>query len=184
MKNLFITIVTVTALFTLGCQDNTITDPVQTDSIEKRQECENYKPGFIPLEGMLNDPYPIGNSYYKISGQIEYYTLASSNQSIQVSKRYVLLHLTVNADLQYYCTVCSPQVEDELAGFISNESQDYLILTDNSLTFLEKSFVILGREDDMVLKCRIVASNGEIELSSMWLELSNNPDIATNEITN
>lgn len=184
MKTLIINFVVILVVFLSGCQENQITDPIQTDSIVKKQESNNYKSSFILLEGMLNDPHPIGNSYYKIDGQIEYSARVSSNSSNQVSKRYVFLHLSINADLQYYCTVCSPQVEDELAGFILDESQDYLMLTDNSLTFLEKSFLILGREDDMVLKCRFIASDNDIELSSMWLELNNNLDIATNEINN
>jgi hypothetical protein len=174
MKNLFICVAAV--LFVIGCQENSITDPVSTESINKDQNPGPYQHGFISLEGMLDDPYPVMNSFYIISGEIEF-------EHRVVSQNYVSLHLLTNADLRYLCTVCSPSETDPLAGFISDDSEDYLLITGSS-SILEKSFTIEGREDGMVLKCRFLVTTGGIELNAMWLTLPDNNVVVTNQSNN
>jgi hypothetical protein len=174
MKNLFISLAAA-ILFITGCQENSITDQPTNDSLNKDQSPAPYQHGFISLEAMLEDPYPVMNSFYIISGEIEY-------EHRVVSQNYISLHLLTNADLKYLCTVCSPSETDPLAGFISNDSEDYLLIT-NSFTILEKSFTIQGREDGMVLKCRFLVTTGGIELSSMWLALRAD-DLVTNQTNN
>ena len=172
MKNLFISLVAVSVLLVIGCQENSITDPVSNKSVNKDQSPGPYQHGFITLEGTLSDPYPIGNSFYIISGQIEY-------EHRLVSQNYVSLQLLTNANLQYLCTVCSPSEDDVHGEFISTDSEDYLFIA-GSFTVLEKSFTIQGREDGMNLKCRFLVTSGGIELNAMWLALPDNNVVATN----
>jgi hypothetical protein len=176
MKNLFVCFAAVAVLFVMGCQENSITDQPTNESVNKDQSPAPYQHGFISLEAMLEDPYPVMNSFYIISGEIEY-------EHRVVSQNYISLHLLTNADLQYLCTVCSPSENDVRGAFISNDSEDYLVMT-SSFTILEKSFTIQGREDGMVLKCKFLVTTGGIELNAMWLALPDNNVVATNQTNN
>ena len=182
MKNLIISLAAASILFVIGCQENSITDPIANEPVDKVQTGtpDTYRHGIIPLEGALNDPYPIMNSYYIISGQIEYDFRIFHMDPIPPSpQRYLSLHFETNADLQYLCTVCSPSPEDELAGFIADVSEDYVPLGGNFVSLLEKTFIIQDREDGMVLKARFLVTYHQIELSAMWLALPNANSVAT-----
>ena len=181
MKKLFLTIVVFSVLFIIGCQENSITDPVSTESINKDQNPGTYLHDFISLEGALNDPYPIGNSYYIISGQIEYeLRTVYIDPMLPTAKRYTSLYFTTDAEFRYLCTVCSPPETDPIAGFISDVSEEFVPLGENFVSLLEKSFTIQGREDGMILKCRFLVTTGGIELSAMWLALPDNNVVSTN----
>jgi len=182
MKNLFISLVTVLVLFVIGCQENSITDPIANESANKVQAVtpDTYFHGVIPLEGVLIDPYPIGNSFYRISGQIEYdFTILYTDPIPSSPQRYASLYFETSADLRYFCTVCSPSELDELSGFIAEVSEDFVPLGGNFASLLEKTFTIQGREDGMVLKVRFAVTNDRIELSAMWLALPNANVVAT-----
>jgi len=175
MKNLIISLAAASVLFVIGCQENSITDPIANESSNKVQAetPDTYLRGTILLEGALRDPYPIGNSFYRINGQIEFEQRFVTGEPIyQFSKRFAALYFTTNANLHYFCTVCSPPEEgDVLAGIISEVSEDYVPLGGNYVSLLEKTFTIQGRADRMVLKIRFLVSNSGVELSTMWLEL-------------
>ena len=182
MKNLFVSLVAASVLFVIGCQENSITDSIANEPVDKVQPAtpDTYFHGSIPLESVLADPYPIGNSFYRISGQIEYdFRIFYLDPIPPASQRSASLHFETNADLQYFCTVCSPSPEDELAGFIADVSEDYVPLGGNFVSLLEKTFSIQGREDGMVLKARFLVTYHRIELSAMWLALPNANSVAT-----
>jgi hypothetical protein len=174
MKNLIISLAAACVLFVIGCQENSITDPVANESSDKlyAETPDTYLRGIILLDGVLSDPYPVGNSFYRINGEIEFeqrFVNVESNSTF--SKRYASLYFTTNANLSYFCTVCSPPEDDELAGTISEVSEDYVPLGGNYVSLLEKTFKINGRSDNMVLKVRFLVSNSGVELGSMWLAL-------------
>ena len=181
MKKLLFSLV-VAVLFVIGCQENSITDPVSSETVNKEQvgTSDTYLHDLISLGGALNDPYPIGNSFYLIYGQIEYeLRTVYIDPMLPTAQRYASLYFTTNADLQYFCTVCSPSPEDELTGFIADVSEDYVPLGGNFVSLLEKTFTIQGREDGMVLKCRFLVTIGGMELSAMWLALQGDNVVAT-----
>jgi hypothetical protein len=182
MKNLFVSLVAIFVLFVIGCQENSITDPIANEPVDKVQTGtpDTYRHGIIPLESALRDPYPVGNSFYRISGQIEYdFRTFYADPMPPAHQRYASLHFEVNADLKYFCTVCSPSQNDDLAGFISEVSEAYVPLGGNFTSLLEKTFSIQGREDGMVLNVRFLVTNGSVELSAMWLALPNANTVAT-----
>jgi len=72
MKKLFLTIVTFSILFVIGCQENSITDPISVEPTNKVQQTDPSHKGTITLERMLTDPYPIMNSFYIVNGEIQY----------------------------------------------------------------------------------------------------------------
>jgi len=185
MKNLFVSLVVISVLSVIGCQENSITDPIANEPVDKAQSGipDTYLHGFIPLEGALNDPYPIGNSYYIVTGIIEYeQRTVFVDPMLPTAKRYASLYLITEADFQYLCTVCQPSEEDKLVGFISDVSEEYVALGGNCVSLLEKSFTIQGREDGMILKVRFLVTSGGVDLSTMWLALPIANEIATNEI--
>jgi hypothetical protein len=112
------------------------------------------------------------NTFYRITGQIEYsfsiYMLILYQPAPQ---RYLSVRLETNADLVYVCTVCSPSEEDQLAGFIDDVWEDYRPLSGNSITTIERTYSIQGREDGMALKVTFLVSADTIELNAMWLAL-------------
>jgi hypothetical protein len=178
MKTLFVTLVTLAVLFAMGCQENSINDPLSTESANKTQ---NYnKHGLIDLQRLLIDPYPVGNSFYRISGQIEYnFTLVSSDPLQPSAGQTLLVQFSINADMQYFCSVCPPSEEDVLDGFIESGAEEYLNVNEHFLAQFDKTFTIQGREDGMVLKCRFFVNTAGMELSAMWLAFENNSTTAT-----
>lgn len=186
MKNLFISLFTVSVLLVIGCQENSINDSVTSEPVEKVQleTPDNYFHGVIPLESTLRDPYPVGNSFYRISGQIEYnFRKIYTDSELPKVQRHISLHLEINADLQNFCTVCPPSSADNLSGFISEISDSYVPVGGNTVSLLEKTFAIQGREDGMVLKARFSVSNDKVELNAMWLAFPHTNSVAT-EIIN
>jgi hypothetical protein len=182
MKTLFLTLVFfLLALFT-GCQENSITDPLTTELGNKVQTeiPAPYIHGFIPLEGLLNDPYPVGNSFIRIIGQVEYDLRTLYVNTINSgAQRYLSVNIMIDADLAYFCTVCYPDIEDVLVGFISDVSEELIPFAGNSISLLEKTYSIDGREDGMVLRIRFLASSDNLKIKAMWLELPESLAITT-----
>jgi len=182
MKTLILTLVTLSLAFFIGCQENSITDPVVNAPVNKDQAAapDKYFQGTIPLEGALDDPYPVINSFYRITGQIEYrFRIYIADPIPPAPQRYLSVRFETNADLYNVCTVCPPSFEDELAGFIAEVSEEQIPLSGEHFTQIEKTFSIQGREDGMVLKVRLLVINDRIELNAMWLALPNANTIAT-----
>jgi hypothetical protein len=174
MKKLFISLGILSFLITSGCQDNSIVDPEANEPVDKISTAsdDTYYPGSIILEGALNDPYPIGNSHFIIIGQIHYEIIMAQSDLVSTSTwRNISLRLNINADLLYHCTVCSPSVEDEISGYLSEVSEDRVMLADNMVSLLEKTYRIQGREDGMLIKFRFKVSLNRVELNAMWLAL-------------
>lgn len=183
MKQLLFSLVFFSVLLVIGCQENSITDPVSTESINKDQNPGPYLHDFISLAQMLSDPHPIGNSYYIISGQIEYeLRMIYVDPMLPTAMRYASLNLKTTAEFRYLCTVCSPPGTEQIVGFISDVSEEFVPLGGNCVSLLEKTFVIQGREDGMVLKCRFLVTTGGVELSAMWLSLPD--DVTINQTNN
>jgi len=174
MKNLILSLAAASVLFVIGCQENSITDPIANQPVEKEQigTTDTYLQGTIRLEGALNDPYPIGNSFYRISGQIDFeQRTLFMDPMLPSAQRYASLYFITEASLWYVCTLMQPSELDNLDGFISNVSEDLVPLAGSAVSMLEKSFIIQGREDGMVLRARFLVTSSGCELSTMWLEL-------------
>jgi len=73
MKKLLLTLVSFSFLFVVGCQENSLTEPLTSEVAEKENFQEDtYLHGFMRLEGMLADPSRPFNCYLEIRGGIEY----------------------------------------------------------------------------------------------------------------
>jgi len=174
MKTLFVLLVSFSMALFFACQENIVSDQPADQPVDKVQTGTpvNFLSGVIPLERLLRDPHNIGNSFYRVIGQVEYEQKNLNEDGEPAgSERYILLSFTTNAEFQYVCTVCPPNYEDELAGFISDVSENPVHAGGNYVTLLEKSFAIQGRQDGMVLNCRFAVSSTNVELIAMWLAL-------------
>ena len=174
MKKFFLTTVVFSVLVITGCQENSITDPI--GDIDQKEVNKSDDPsvhqGTITLEGMLTDPHPVMNSYYIVSGEIQYQHSLVILDPIPPSPQYVIaLDLSVTAEFTNFCTVCEPQTSEFSDGTISLETNDNIYVSDDGISLLEKTFPIQGREDGMVLVCRFLVTTDGVGLNEMWLEL-------------
>ena len=182
MKTLLLTLTALSLVLFIGCQENSITEPGVNETVGKDQAAapDKYFQGIIPLEHLLADPYPTTNTFYRITGQIEYsFRIYYADPIPPVPQRYLSVRFETNADLQYVCTVCPPSEEDQLAGFIAEVWEDYRPLDGNNISTIDKTISIQGREDGMVLKTRFLVTEDRIELNAMWLALPGANPIAT-----
>ena len=174
MKQLLFSLVVFSILFVIGCQENSITDPVSAESIKKDQTTvDPFTSGVIPLEGVLVVPGGF-QSYYDIQGQINYtHELVLLSPGPRVPQYYIDLNLSVRAVLTD---------EGHNVFRISSESEDFVHVSEDGISILEKSFSVLGRRDGLVLVCRFLLTTDGIGLSSMWLGFDDGHGINKNSV--
>jgi len=182
MKNLILTFVAFSVLLLIGCQENSITNPIQDKGLQKNDN-PSVTTGTILLEGMLQDPHPVMNSYYIINGDVQYqHTLEFLDPIPPNPQSIVSLNLSVTANFTYLCTVCTPHSDNVSVGTITIETNDNFYVSEEGIYMLEKTFPIQGRDDGMALKCRFMVTTDGIGLNEMWLEL--NEGSQTNNLLN
>jgi len=165
MKNLLLTLVTFSVLLLIGCQENSIVDPIQDTGLQKNDD-PSVKNGSMRLEGLILDRTVPFTNYLSINGAIEYVHELIVPVS-QAPQYYVSLNLNVNAELS------NPSTPEVPVWTISEQTEDLLYVSEDGIYLLEKTFQIQGREDGMVLKCRFLVTTDGIGLNQMWLALSN-----------
>ena len=169
MKNLFVCFAAVAVLFVMGCQENSIIDPVLTESINKNQTTSpKIIRGSIPLEGILV-VHGGFQTYYDIEGQINYtHELFPLDPAPPAPQYYINLNLSVRATLTD---------EGHNAFRISSRSEDIVYDSGDGTSILQKSFPVLGRNDGMVLICRFLVTTDGIELTAKWLAFNDDHGI-------
>ena len=174
MKKLLISLVVFSVLFIIGCQENSITDPVSNESVQKVQTTSpDVIRGSIPLEGILVIPRSF-NTYCSIEGRINYtHELVLLDPAPPAPQYYINLNLSVRALLTD---------EGHNAFRISSQSEDIVYDSGNGITVLEKSFPVLGRSDGLALVCRLVVTSVGVELDSKWLAFPNDHGINKNSV--
>jgi hypothetical protein len=164
MKKLFFSLVVFSVLFVIGCQENSITDPVSIEATNKVQTQDGITSGgTIPLEGILVHHGGF-SSYYSIEGNIEYtHELVLLDPIPPAVQSYVRLHLSVNAVLT------DPDLPGRNSWTISSESEDVFYVSEDGIYILEKSFPVLDRIDGLVLVCRFLVTTDGVGLNAKWL---------------
>ena len=164
MKKIFLATVAFSVLLLIGCQENSITDPIQDPGLQKTDD-PSVHTGTITLEGILELPNQ-PNSYLSISGQIAYVHRIEFVDPIPPAPQYyVSLSLHVNAELS------DPYSENNQDLTISSESQNVIYVSEEGIYLLEKSFTVRGRKDGLILLCRFLVSTDGVGLNEMWLVL-------------
>ena len=166
MKNLLLTLIAFSVLLLIGCQENSITDPIQNTGLQKTDD-PTVTSGTMTLEGTLEIPNQ-PNSYMSINGQADYvHELFFVDPMPPAPQYYVNLNLNVYAELVDLSSSSDP------IWAISNQTDDILYVSGEGIYLLVKTFVVQGREDGMVLKCRFLVTTDGVGLNAMWLELGN-----------
>ena len=163
MKKLFISFVIFSALFIIGCQENSITNPVPDMELNKPNESQILQ-GTIKLEGILLDRSVPFTNYLSISGCIEYvHEILFVDPIPPAVQYYVSISLSASAILE---DSNSPKGNSLV---IIQETRDVFYVSIEDIYLLEKAFPIQGRTDGMVLMCRFLVTTDGIGLSEMWL---------------
>jgi hypothetical protein len=163
MKKLFLTAVVFTVLLFIGCQENSITDPISTESISKNQNpVTNVTRGSFPLEGILVNPAGL-NSYIAINGSINYV-----HEKVFVSVP-PMQQYSISVKLSANAVLTDPNLQINNSWTISAESEDIFYVSEEGIYILEKSFPVLGRTDGLVLVCRFLVTTDGVGLNAKWL---------------
>jgi len=169
MKNLFLTLSVFSVLFLIGCQENSITDPIQDTELQKTDN-PSVLTGTMILEGLLEIPNQ-PNSYLSINGQADYvHELYLVDPIPPAPQYYISLRLNVNAELTEISSV-------DPTYSISAQSEDLFYVSEEGIYLLEKTFSIQGRNDGLVLVCRFLVTTDGIGLNAKWLAFNDDHGI-------
>jgi hypothetical protein len=162
MKKLLSSFAISSVLLLIGCQENSITDPIQDSGLQKYDNPLVHQ-GKIELEGILVVPGAF-QTYYSIEGQINYtHELVLLDPIPPAPQQYVSLRLNVNADLR------DPSSPADPIWTITSNTEDIIYVSEEGIYLLYKTFSVLGREDGLALVCRFLVSTDGIGLSEMLL---------------
>ena len=162
MKKLFLTTVIFSVLVIIGCQENSITDPIGDVGQQDLQKNDDplVHQGIIELNAILEVP-DLTNSFLQISGQIEYvHELVFVDPIPPAPQFYIELNLSIRAAL-------IDGVQNKFT--ISSESQDIIYVSEDGIYLFEKSFTVQGRRDGLILLCRFLVTTDGVGLNEMWL---------------
>jgi hypothetical protein len=168
MKKLFFSIVSFFLLLVVGCQDNSITDPIVTESNgTSSKTSRDINSGNFPLEGILVAP-GMTNNYFSISGRIDYTHQLFYLDPIPPAPQFLVkLHFDVSAvitDLNYRAGK---------TWTIKAQSDDNVYVSEEGVNILEKTFPINNRKDQMILKCRFIVTTNGVQLDATSLSFLN-----------
>jgi len=161
MKNLLLTLVAFSVLLLIGCQENSLVDPLSQDSINKDSgPTSNVTRGTIKLGGLLVLPGGF-QTYYTIDGQINYTHEKVLLDPIPPAPQYsIAVGLSIRAS-----------ISDGSNSFtVSSNSNDNLYVSEEGIVVLEKTYPILNSANGMVLICRFLVTTDGLGLNQMTLE--------------
>lgn len=168
MKKLFLTLVAFSALTIIGCGENSITDPLESNVTSEVQKSDDpqVNQGTIRLESMLVDPSVPFTTYLQIRGGIEYvHELVIVDPIPPASQSYVQLHLSINAELN------DPYSPEDPIWHVTGNSTDIIDVSEEQIYRLDKSFALQDRSDGLTLVCRFIVTSDYVLLDEMWLAI-------------
>jgi hypothetical protein len=168
MKNILLSLVVFSVLLLLlvGCEDNSINNPVSAESFNKAGPLSgNTLNGSIILEHKLAGLGTV-NKYYLLSGKIYYsQELIIKNPQAIVLGYDVKLDISVDAVLK---DISAPSGEQN-AWRILSKSEDLVFVAANGSYVLVKSYPVLGRTDEMELVCTFAITTRGLKLENVVL---------------
>ena len=171
MKQLLFSLVVFSILLIAGCQENSITDP-NPASVDINKTSDSPVSGTIQLQGSLDNPNQVFNSFLVIDGEINYQITKVDLDPIPPNTQEIIsVRLSTYAELNSICTVCMPPEDEILAGVISAETIDVINITEDSRYTITKAFTVQKNDNDMVFICSLLVTPEGITLDAMRLEL-------------
>jgi len=170
MKKLFFVFALFLALFMLGCQENSITDPVLAGSGDKTNTASPaITSGTIPLEGMLKVPGEL-NSYFSIKGSVDFTEQVSAPVANASTSGYdIKISLSASGTINNSAATVQPHSLEHNLWYFSANSKDELFASVDGKYSLEKIYQIKGRTDGLVLVCKFFVTTNSVELGGKWL---------------
>ncbi len=178
MKKLFLTLVAVSVLFVIGCQENAITDPLSTNSpglqgITNESAVKNITndiPVVIKFENELLSPCPswvgIVPECFIVGGRINVDHKVFQLDPIPPNPQYrVSLKLCMDAEMK-----CAKENERN-RWFIRCDTENIIYFTGDEVFTLTKYYRVEGRSDRMQLKVNYEVSIDGVSLKDMKLRL-------------
>jgi hypothetical protein len=183
MKKLFFSFVFFLAILLVGCQENSVTNPVSPDEAQKANtQGISSTTGEISLDGILKYPGPV-NTYYSLKGSISYnlqmipgkYVPAGQNVIRSAEKTstnspnsidepyYIKLTLYIEATIDNFDRA---KVSE---SYISSKSVSYLYQSVDGYYKVEKLYAIEGSLENLSLMCRFHVTANSIKLDGRWL---------------
>jgi hypothetical protein len=166
MKKMMLSLVIFLFLLLIGCQENSMTNPVSAESLNKANLNHlNTEQGTIKLDQKLADPYRV-KDYFLLSGEIKYTDeLLIKNPRVTATGYDVKTDISVDATLKNI----SSSFGESNTWKILSESQDLVYVTANGRYVLEKYYPVLGRTDKMELDCKFEITTDGVRLISVNL---------------
>ena len=155
MKKLFLTIVVLSVLFVIGCQENSITEPVGT--LEKRGNTVTRD--IIHMNFVIDDPL-VGS--IELDGDV-YYTHELVNSNQPSNQSLVSVSLELNAELNDMLGMM------HLDWSSSGKSEDSMYISEEGIYILQKAYSITNR-DDVVLVVQYLVTTEGVGIPNCWLE--------------
>jgi hypothetical protein len=164
MKKLLFSFVFFSVLLLVGCQENSITDPISTETIRKDSpQNDDGSKGTINLDGVILDPSQGLNSLLVLGGTVTY---EQHIVSPPLPPEYnISVHLLENAQLSDPVT--------QQTWNLSGNSYYTVAVNMNGEYVLEDHCIISDRTDGLTLVCRYIVTTNNVSLSNRWLELIN-----------
>jgi hypothetical protein len=165
MKKLFLSFIVFSFLLIIGCQENSITDPLSSQSPNKVQiNSGTVSQGSIILQGTLE----VQGSYnlsYTIDGSVDYtHELIFVDPIPPAQQYYVKMNLTTNAIIS-----AANDLTGNKSNTVSSESEDDFYVSPEGIYLLEKTFYLQGSFEGMVLVLKFLVTTDGIGLNSMHL---------------
>ena len=156
MKKLFLTTVAFSVLLLIGCQENSITEPVGT--LEKTGNSVSRE--IIHINFFVEDPLA-GRS--ELVGDV-YYTHELLNSDQHSDLFLVSVTLELNAQLFDMLGMMHPDWSS------SGKSEDSMYISEEGIYILQKAYRITNR-DDVVLVVQYLVTTEGVGVPNCWLEI-------------
>lgn len=173
MKNLFFVFVLIFAALFNACQENSITDPTQNESLEKDiNYYHNLSSNPIILNTWLLDPSQAPHASVQITGTIGYGVTSNIGNQISANSTYnTVVKIKINAALHYSVPVDGNSSDVKPGNFIDKETVDYIMIDPlgGREYRLVKNYKISGCSARIFLQCTFAVTSAEVMLRDMKL---------------
>ena len=167
MKKIFITLSIFSVLFLVGCNQNSMNNPVAPQGINAvNKTSQNIKTGTIKIDRILELP-GWGNTYYQINGMINYKEeLLPQNFSPSTAKPDVNVDIAIDATLSNSNLINKQNIAPDV-----NANTDNLIyVSEEGIYLLRKTYPVEGLKDNVDLVCTYLITTDNVSLNKMELE--------------
>jgi hypothetical protein len=170
MKNLIFAFVLIFAAFFNACQENSITDPITHENVDKDiNYYNNLNSNTIILNNWLLDPSQNPHTALQIIGTIDFGVSSNIGNQISVNNAYnTTVKMEINAELH------SPVVIDgnsSLGYCVNKATVDYIMIDPYGQREyrLVKSYEISGCRDRICLECTFAVTTTRVILKDLKL---------------